>query len=450
MSYVDAVTALMQSEPGWKFALLSTVAADLGNTVLFPSLCCGGELHVISEKCARDPRLVREYFRRHEIDCTKITPSHLASLQSMDSGADLLPRRLLVLGGEASQWSWIDELRRLRPDCRVINHYGPTECTVGARCVPRGQGAEGRFANVPLGRPLRNGSVYVLDEYMMPQPAGIPGELYIGGAGVARGYIGREALTAERFLPDPFSATPGARMYRTGDRARWNSAGYLEFLGRVDDQVKIRGFRVELGEIEAALNQHPDVRQSAVVLRGEGLTQKLIAYVSLRRSAGKVSDAAAAEAGIPAELFNEYLRQRLPEYMIPATVAVMPSLPLTPNGKIDRRALPATVETIARPAGASRASNGDRASAGDIWKEVLGVEQVGIHDNFLSSVDIPCSPPGSSRGSKRPCTWKFSSSPFSTRRRSLSSPSRWRKSAPGTPQNRSLRRSSGSIGKRTA
>jgi len=282
VNYANAVTERMKCPPKSRFAFVSTIAADLGNTVLFAALLHGGELHVISEETARDARKLCVYFRENKIDCTKITPSHLASLQVVQETEDLLPRDLLVLGGEAFQWKWAEGLRKLRPSCRMMNHYGPTECTVGALAGFLDELLEAGSVNVPLGRPLANTRLYVLGESMAPLPPGMVGELYIGGAGVARGYLKREDLTAERFVPDPFSDHAGARLYRTGDRARWLSNGTLEFLGRIDHQVKIRGFRVELGEIESALKQHPEVRQSAVVLREDAGQKKLLAYVSLR------------------------------------------------------------------------------------------------------------------------------------------------------------------------
>jgi amino acid adenylation domain-containing protein/FkbM family methyltransferase len=280
VSYVRAVSAEMRCAEGWRFALLSTVAADLGNTALFSSLCNGGELHVISNERGRDPRLMRAYFREHSIDCTKITPSHLASLQAFGSANDLMPACLLVLGGEASLWQWIEELQKLRPECRIMNHYGPTECTVGVVTGSVDRMTRSSSPNIPLGRPLNNSAAYVLDKEMRVQPIGVAGELYIGGVGVGRGYLGRERLTAEKFVPDPFSSVPGARLYRTGDKARWNSALDLEFLGRIDDQVKVRGFRVELGEIESVLNELPGVQQSAVLLKQDEYGQeRLVAYI---------------------------------------------------------------------------------------------------------------------------------------------------------------------------
>ncbi|MGA9767849.1 MAG: amino acid adenylation domain-containing protein, partial [Blastocatellia bacterium] len=224
------------------FALLSTVAADLGNTSLFGALCAGGSLHLISQEVALDGKELAAYFRRHPIDCVKIAPSHLAGLMA-SGAADILPNLRLVLGGEASDWASVEELQELKPDCSIFNHYGPTETTIGCclYSVPR---SENRSGLVPIGNPLSNIQLYVLDQEGQSVPLKVAGELYIGGAGVGRGYLNKPALTAERYVPDGFSGRKGRRLYRTGDVVRWNGRGELEFLGRRDGQVKIRGYRV--------------------------------------------------------------------------------------------------------------------------------------------------------------------------------------------------------------
>ena len=224
----------------------------------------------------------------------------------------------------------------------------------------------------PIGRPIANTQVYVLDETLEPVPVGLPGELYIAGAGLARGYLGRPGLTAERFVANPFSSEPGARLYRTGDLARYLPDGNLEFLGRVDDQVKLRGFRVELGEVEAVLAAHPQVGEAAVALRGSNDDRRLVGYVVARDGAAPA---------VP-EL-RHYLSERLPNYMVPAAFVVLDALPLNPNGKLDRRALPAPppgrpdLGTAVEPR-----SPTEEVLAG-IWAEVLGVEVVGVEDNFF-------------------------------------------------------------------
>ncbi|HKO20766.1 MAG TPA: amino acid adenylation domain-containing protein, partial [Acidobacteriaceae bacterium] len=287
LNYLDGVCDRLGISPGENLATVSTIAADLGNTAIFPALCTGCCLHVISQERAADPEALGHYFVSHTIDCLKIVPSHLAALLRSAHPERLMPRQKLVLGGEASRSDWVNGLRALAPSCRIFNHYGPTETTVGVltyevtsemTCLP---------PILPLGRPLPNTRVYVVDKHLQPAPIGSPGELCIGGAGLARGYFNRPALTAERFIPDPFGGKPGGRLFRTGDMARYLEDGTIEFIGRRDGQVKVRGFRIELGAIEAALMEHPDVRE-AVVLDDEAGgampgDRKLIAYVVPRR-----------------------------------------------------------------------------------------------------------------------------------------------------------------------
>jgi amino acid adenylation domain-containing protein/non-ribosomal peptide synthase protein (TIGR01720 family)/FkbM family methyltransferase len=266
VNYLEGILERLHLSPGASFAMVSSLATDLGNTVLFPSLCTGGCLHVISQERASDGAALADYFARHRIDCLKIVPSHLAALQSGSQPERLLPRQRLVLGGEASRSEWVRQLQALAPDCTILNHYGPTETTVGVLTyqLDADRVAAGT-PTLPLGRPLANTHVYVLDPHQQPVPIGVPGELYIGGRSLARGYLHRRGLTAEKFVPDPFSSERGARLYRTGDRVRFLADGNLEFLGRMDDQLKVRGYRIELGEIEAALTEHPDLSEAAVV-----------------------------------------------------------------------------------------------------------------------------------------------------------------------------------------
>ncbi len=279
VGYVSAVIERLGIRPGWHFGLVSTLAADLGNTALFPCLVTGGCLHLLPPDLSFDAEGAADYFEEHPVDCLKIVPSHLQALLGGTRPGRVLPRRLLVLGGEGAPGARLRELRELAPETRVANHYGPTEATVGAVAgfpVPEDAVRPG----LPLGLPLGNTKAYVLDERMQPAPAGVPGDLYLGGHGVARGYLGAPAPTAGRFVPDPFSPQAGARMYRTGDRVRRLPDGRLEFLGRADSQVKVRGHRVEPREIEMTLRGHPDVREAAVVARPDAAGgARLIAYV---------------------------------------------------------------------------------------------------------------------------------------------------------------------------
>jgi amino acid adenylation domain-containing protein len=383
LNYLHGIVEKLDLPEHSSFATVSTFAADLGNTAIFPALCTGGCLHVISQERATNPQALAAYCRRHPIDCLKIVPSHLAALLNAAPSEPILPRQCLVLGGEAASWTLIEQIQQQNPDCRILNHYGPTETTVGVLTYP----VESKLTRVgsetvPLGRPLANTQVYVLDKQLQPVPIGVPGELYIGGAGLARGYLNRPDLTAERFISNPLFKTnlsmPHApcpnRLYKTGDLVRYLADGNLEFLGRVDNQVKIRGFRLELGEIEAVLSQHPGVWQAVVSVReDEPGNKQLVAYVVPNR----------AQPPTTGNL-QSFLRQRLPDYMMPSAIAFLKTLPLTPNGKVDRKALP--IPNGLRPeleAAYVAPSNEVERTVASIWQEMLHLEKVGIHDNFF-------------------------------------------------------------------
>jgi amino acid adenylation domain-containing protein/FkbM family methyltransferase len=285
VNYALGVAHRLQFEPGMNHATVSTVAADLGNTVIFTSLITGGCLHVISQERAENQTLLSEYFARERIDVLKIVPSHLAALQSGRNPEKVMPRSRLILGGESSRIEWIEQLRALAPDCTIYNHYGPTETTVGVLTYLAGPHLPNtRSGTLPLGRPLPNSRVYILDGDGQPVPIGDQGELCIGGSGVARGYLNRPVMTAEKFVPDPFSTHPGARLYRTGDVARYLPDGDVEFCGRLDHQIKLHGYRVELGEIEAALREQRGVRDAVVLARDDDAGKQLIAYVVPKRA----------------------------------------------------------------------------------------------------------------------------------------------------------------------
>lgn len=272
VNYVLSIIDRLEIEAGSSFALVSTISADLGNTVLFPSLCTGGALHVLSWDRTVNSAAFSQYISEHSIDYLKIVPSHLAALQNPANPKSALPRKGLILGGEASQSNWISSLLATQPECKIYNHYGPTETTVGVLTY-RVDSEKLETPTLPLGYPLNNTQVYILDAYLNPVPIGIPGEIYVGGIAVGRGYVNQPDLTAERFISSPFD---GSRLYKTGDLARPKPDGNIEFLGRADNQVKIRGFRVELKDIESALCQHPDVESAAVIFS----QQQLLAYVA--------------------------------------------------------------------------------------------------------------------------------------------------------------------------
>ncbi|SEM69381.1 amino acid adenylation domain-containing protein [Stigmatella aurantiaca] len=281
--------------------------------------------------------------------------------------------RQLLAGGDVLSPAHVRRVLERHPGLRLINGYGPTENTTFTCCHPM-EAPDEAEAPVPIGAPITGTRVYVLDAGLEPVPLGAPGELYCAGDGLARGYIGRAGLTAERFLPDPFNREPGSRMYRTGDLVCWRTDGCIEFLGRVDNQVKVRGFRIEPGEVEATLLRHPALRDAAVVAAGERAdTKRLVAHVVLR-------DASAVTSG---EL-RGYLEPQLPEHMLPSAVVFHHALPLSPNGKVDRRALaqePLDSPQTGAPLSAPRTAA--ELALTSIWRELLGRTHVGIHENFF-------------------------------------------------------------------
>ncbi|MFI7047533.1 amino acid adenylation domain-containing protein [Streptosporangium sandarakinum] len=346
------------------YAVVSTIAADLVMTCLYGPLFQGAAVHLVDQETSTDPEAYAAYLESHRVDVIKMVPSHLELLAAHGDLARMLPRRLLILAGEATSWEFAERIRAARPDLEVQIHCGPTETTVsvlGGRVpeVPSGSGS------VPLGRPLAGVDCHIVDPAGHPLPAGVPGELWVAGPSLARGYLNRPDLTAERFVSDPVNGT--ARCYRTGDRVRLNSAGLVEFLGRVDDQVKIRGFRVELGEVKAALQEQPGVREAAVLPVGEGRSRRLAAWV-----APASVDVAAIRAG---------LRERLPDYMVPSGIVVLDDLPLTPLGKIDRARLPVPE---AAPAG-ERVAPGTPTELriAEVWSRLLDLTEVGVDDDFF-------------------------------------------------------------------
>src|SRR6185295_6800604 len=273
---------------------------------------------------------------------------------------------------------------------QLVNNYGPTEATVVATSgevkTAAAAAAEGESGWPVIGRPIGNVQVYVLDQAMEAVPEGVVGEMYLGGCGVARGYVKRPELTAARFVPDPFGGTGGGRLYRTGDLARHKWGGELEYVGRRDEQVKVRGHRIELGEVEAALQAHEWVRGAVVMVREDVPQQRrLVAYVVTEQTAS----AAASEAGpgahaaqLSSEL-RQYLKGRLPEYMVPTAIVEIPQLPITPHGKVDRRALPAPELSASQREGYVGPSTPAEQTLTEIWGEVLRLPRIGIHDNFF-------------------------------------------------------------------
>ncbi|WP_341316805.1 amino acid adenylation domain-containing protein [Paraburkholderia sp. IMGN_8] len=375
--YVEGMLDELAFAADASMAMVSTVAADLGHTTLFGALCSGRTLHLLPAQCAFDPDRFAHEMRTRKVGVLKIVPSHLHALLDAQQPADVLPAHALVTGGETLPWSLVERIAALKPACRVINHYGPTEATVGAltcdtsapaaQTVLRGHAAQA----VPLGRPLPNAYACVLDRHGASVPPGGIGELYLGGPGLARGYLNRAAATAERFVPHPFAR--GERLYWTGDRVRLRADRRLDFLGRLDDQVKIRGYRVEPGEVSAALRELDGVAQA------ETLAVEHEGRLRLASFASPAGGARLDEATLRASL-----AVRLPDYMVPAVLVVVAALPVTANGKIDRAALRALAAAPAPSVAEGDAPQGaTEETLATVWKEVLKAERVGRDDNFF-------------------------------------------------------------------
>ncbi|RKH09839.1 amino acid adenylation domain-containing protein [Corallococcus sp. CA053C] len=348
---------------------VTSVSFDISVLELLWTLARGFQVVVQGDEVGAGAVLAQ--VREHAVTHLQGTPS-LAGALLLEPGAEdvLGTLRCLLVGGEALPPALASSLANRLPR-RLLNMYGPTETTVWSSTHT----VEAAESPVPIGRPIANTELYVLDARLGPVPDGVAGELYIGGEGVVRGYRGRPALTAERFVPDPFSGRPGARLYRTGDLARWKADGTLEFLGRVDFQVKLRGFRIELGEIETVLTRHPSVRAAVAVVREDVPGDKrLVAYVaSPSGSGGPTLDTAALRA---------HLRDSLPEYMVPAAIVVLETLPLTPNGKVDRKALP-TPQGLVSEARYVAPRTPTEARVAVLFAELLRVERISAEDSFF-------------------------------------------------------------------
>lgn len=332
------------------FALVSTLAADIALTSIYGALLNGGTLHLPDRETTTNPQAFANYLRTNEIDAVKLTPTHLTQL------GGVLPRKLLILGGEVVPWALVSAVRRARPDLAIQVHYGQTELTMLSLVYDVGDTGAGDGV-VPLGRARPGVMGYVVDRAGRPLPTGVPGELVLGGPGVARGYAGKPELTAERFVADPGGGT--GRWYRTGDLVRVRE--HIEFLGRVDDQVKIRGYRVEPAEVVGVLRALPGVADAVVLAEGDGLTAWVV-------------------TGLDAQVVRTRLRERLPAYLVPAEIVVVERFPLTANGKLDRAALPRSAEPAAFvPPGTPT----ERAMSA-VWAEILDVAGVGARDDFFA------------------------------------------------------------------
>lgn len=387
-NYLDGIMERMKLKQELSFAIVSTLAADLGTPMIWGAFATGGTLHVIPYERAADPDAFAAYCELYPIDVMKIVPSHMELLLGVSNPSVIIPRECLILAGEASHWGTIADIRRLHPSCRIQNHYGPTETTVSVLAyeVPVDAKENDHQAILPLGRPIPNAPAYVLNAFLQPVPAGSIGELYIGGSAVTRGYYGKPDLTAERFIPNPFSVRPGARMYRTGDLVRHLPNGTIQFIGRMDQQVKIRGYRVETGEIEQVLLQFEGIRDAVVIIReDEPGDKRLIAYLVREHNlthGSQEQDMLGTKIDVSA--IRKHIKNILPDYMLPSAFVEIERLPLNENGKLDRTKLPApSVENRAGDAGFIPPETKEEHQIAAVWGEILGLDKVGVTDEFF-------------------------------------------------------------------
>jgi amino acid adenylation domain-containing protein len=363
--------------PGDRHLFVNSIGFDLSIYDLLGMLGAGAAVRIATEEELQDPARLAAVLRDGGITTWSSAPSALQRLvpffPAAGEGRDL---RRVLLAGDWIPLALPDEVRRAFPGVLLIGNFGgATETSVWSNWH-RVDRVDPAWAAIPYGRPLANTRYYILDAALEPCPPGVPGDNYIGGPCLAVGYAGQPALTAASFLPDPYADAPGARMYATGDRARFGADGTMEFLGRVDSQVKVRGYRIELGEIEAALLRHPGIAAAVVLAREDVPGEKsLVGYVV--RSAG-LAPAGADLAGL-----RTFLRETLPDYMVPWTFVELPELPVTANGKLDRDALPAPREARALETAYVAPRNDLERAIGAVWREVLQLDRIGVQESFF-------------------------------------------------------------------
>jgi amino acid adenylation domain-containing protein len=376
VNYLWAIRSELGLDCISSYLMVQPLSVDSSVTVLYASLLFGGTLHVVSYEMSLDAGRLAGRALQQPVDCLKIAPPHLQALLETPECTAILPTKLLILGGDIAHWEFIARLRERAPGLRIVNHYGPTEVTVGATTyTTHDPGTREGTGRVPIGRPLANTQAYILDGRLDPVPIGVLGELYLGGPQIARGYVGQPVQTAQCFIPAPFAAEQGARLYRTGDRARFLRDGTIEFLGRIDSQIKIRGYRVEPDEIANVLMEHTGVSQAVVMPTADGNGERsLIAYVATSDGTTSTLD------------LRQYLADRLPRYMVPQHLVMLEAVPRTAHGKLDRKALPAP-------------SIGDRLAViryqaprdeielrvQRIWEGLLPTSPIGIADDFFAA-----------------------------------------------------------------
>ncbi|PLZ31918.1 non-ribosomal peptide synthetase, partial [Fischerella thermalis WC542] len=356
---------------------MASFSFDVFSGDLVRAVCSGGKLVLCPRDLLLSPQDLYNLMVKEKVDCAEFVPAVLRNLMQYleESQQQLDFMRLLICGSDV--W-YTKEYQKFRNFCgshtRLINSFGLTEATIDSSWFETTTQELVNDQLVPIGRPFANTELYIFDSNLQPVPIGVPGELYIGGYSLARGYLHRPDLTCEKFIPHPYSNEPGVRLYKTGDLARYLPSGDIEYIGRIDHQVKLRGFRIELGEIEAVISQHPAISASVVIVREDDTANKtLVAYITLH-----------PDQTLTIPELRRFLEAKLPNYMLPTAFVILEALPLTPNGKIDRRSLPAPDPTqlISESNLVAPSTPVEEMLAG-IWTEVLSIQKVGIHDNFF-------------------------------------------------------------------
>ena len=373
VNYIHWMRTAFPHDGSDAIVLKAPVSFDASVWELYLPLFTGARMVLARAGGASDPAYLMDLIHDHHVTSVQFVPSQLQVLTEVGGMERCTELRRLFCGGEALPAELLGRIATILPSAQVTNLYGPTETTVYSTYWTLDR--TGFDGSAPIGRPVANTRVYVLDAARAPMPIGVPGELYIAGTGVSHGYLGREELTAEKFVPDSFAPIPGARMYRTGDRVRWRADGMLEYLGRIDHQVKLRGHRIELGEVESVLANHPGVATAVAIVREDSPGDKrLVAYVVM-----------SGDAEVTPAVLREHVRQTLPDIMVPSAVVVLAQLPLNANAKLDRAQLPApdggALATDAAAFVAPRTPLEVEIAA--VWAAVLHVERVGVHDDFF-------------------------------------------------------------------
>jgi amino acid adenylation domain-containing protein len=379
VNHAQAIAAEFALTPGDRMLQFSNIGFDIFVEEMYPTLLHGGTLVLRPEAIASSTQAFWQFVTDQEITILDLPTAFwhelVDSLERLDRTVPASVR-LVCVGGEKASLQAYQQWQARAPHTRWINTYGPTEITVSATWFdPIKEGFDPTIGEIPIGKPLPNVEIYVLDAAQQPVAIGAPGELCIGGPGLARGYLNMPERTAAKFIPHPFAADPGAKLYRTGDQVRYRADGHLEFIGREDFQVKIRGFRIELGEVEAQLAKHPEIRQVVVLVHERAGSKYLIAYV-----------VPCVGSTLHPKGLTDWAPDVLPNYMIPSQWVILASLPLTPNGKVDRQALPATTLSRRSRAAAAVEPPQDDLERGllQLWEEVLGQTIIGVHDNFFA------------------------------------------------------------------